>query len=543
MGVDVCYAIVSLTGEGMAEKESPETHEVEHSYLNVDPTRPRRWLLVVGAFVVLSAFAATFLGLYAINQGASPTLTPDPVRLTQDAAVAAVLLETAPGAMPDRATATTTPSANITITATTEPPTYTVQQGDTLIGIAQQLHVSADALKTLNQISGETIFPNQVLLVPATVTPRPETGPFVHRVTQGETLISIATIYKVTVDEIKALNGLGSDTIVVGQEILIPPSGVRPPTPTPTPEPWRPAVITGSLDAAYSLAATWGHFNIHVPPDTRVAESDELEGFKRLLEKALGHSEGVLEREFNGRFDVYVSADLFDTPRTALRSFSVPKEYRIFLLYDASGTSTDRLYFAAYAVTHLLANRIFGKAASPLLGEGLAVFAAGQALVRETDPGPFYLSPSQFCTALQLTGDLPDVTQPLELEGHLGYLDQHLAAGCFVGYLIDTEGLAAFIQLYSRGDYAAIYGRSFEQLVSDWVASIEVETDLAFDPVELVSILKRQNVAYRRLWTDFVGSPEQLYAYEELNQARLALFQGQLSSAREHLETVEELLK
>lgn len=543
MGVDVCYPIVNLTGEGMAENESPETHEVEHSYLDVNPTHPRRWLLVVGAFVVLSAFAVTFFGLYAINQGASPTLTPDPARLTQDAAVAGIAHATVPGTMPDRPTSTPTPSANVEITATTEPPTYTVQQGDTLLGIAQQLRVNADGLRTLNQISGETIFPNQVLLVPATITPRPETGPFVHKVTQGEALISIATIYKVTVDEIKALNGLGSDTIVVGQQILIPASGVRPPTPTPTPEPWRPSVITGDLGAVYSLTIKMGQISLHFPPDTRVATPGELANAERLVEKALDYSQDVLERDFNGRFDIYISADLLDAPHTALRSFSVPEKYRIFLLNDGSGTSKEHIYFATYALTHLFANRIFGEAASPLLGEGLAVFAASQALVGEADQEVFSLSPSQLCTALQQTGDLPDVTQPLELKGHLGYLDQHLAAGCFVGYLIETEGLAAFIQLYSRGDFASVYGRPIEHLVSDWIASIKAEADLPLNPVDLVSILERQNVAYRRLWANFAGSPEQFDAYEELDRARMAFFQGRLSSAREHLDTGEELLE
>ena len=350
----------------MAEKESSEPVELEHGYLDASSTGRRTRVLVIGALVIVLALSAAFYGLYSINQSPAPTLSPAPAQLTQAALVATA------GAAPtstDRVSALTTATPTLTqtytITTTAEPPTYTVRQGDTLIAIAQRLNVNVDQMMALNQLSGETIFPNQVLLVPPTVTPWPETGPFPHVVSGGETLISIAARYGVTVQELKALNGLSSDTIFAGQRILIPASGIRPPTPTPTPEPWVAATITGDLEAVYSLTTIRGHFTLHIPPDTRAASVSETSKVARLVETALDYSQQVLLRRFPGRFDVYVTGTLFEAPYTSRRSFSLADARRLFVLYDGSGTPSERLYFVTYALTRLIAAQTLGEAASP----------------------------------------------------------------------------------------------------------------------------------------------------------------------------------
>jgi LysM repeat protein len=227
----------------MDEKRSSHPAEGSHSYLDVRPTGPPRWVLVVGALLVATAVLGIFYGLNALNRGTMPTPSPDLAALTL-AAGTGTPLAAASTFTPSPPPPPTTPTPTSTVTATVELPTYTVQQGDSLIGIAQRLNVDVDALTALNQLGGETIFPSQVLFLPPTVTPWPETGPFPHVVSQGETLLSIAALYSVTVGELRNLNGLASDTIFVGQRILIPGSGVRPATPTPTPEPWEPAIIT-----------------------------------------------------------------------------------------------------------------------------------------------------------------------------------------------------------------------------------------------------------------------------------------------------------
>jgi len=528
----------------MSANESPELPEEAHSYIDVGPTGPRKWVLLIGAVLIVLALLAAFYGLYTINRNPSPTLSPDPALLTRAAAAETPdRVAASPSATPAFVTLTPLSTPTLAITPTAEPPTYTVQQGDSLIVIANRLNVDVDDLTALNQLTGETIFPSQVLLVPPTVTPWPETGPFPHIVGQGETLIAIAERYSVSLDELRALNGLTSDTIFSGQQILIPAGGSRPPTPTPTPEPWRPAIITGELDAIYSLATIKGHFTLHIPPDTRAASASETSKIARLVETALNHSQRVLQRRLTGRFEVYVADTLFDAPHTVRRSFSLADQNRLFLLYDGSGTPSERLYFITYALTPLVANHTLGQAASPLLDEGLAVYVAGQALATESDQGSRYLSPAQFCTAYQQTGTLPRVTRELTFEGHLGHLDQYFAAGCFVGYLIEANGAPAFSQVYLSGDYSAIYGRSLNQLESAWIVSLQdAAEELPFAPDELVQLVTAVDDAYRRLWADFTGTPDQFVAYQRLDRARLSLLQGRLSTAREHLESFETLL-
>ncbi len=62
----------------------------------------------------------------------------------------------------------------------------------------------------------------------ATLPPVPTPTPFTYRVKSGDSLISIAARYKVTIQDLKQANGLTSDLIRVGDDLIIP-------RPTPTP--------------------------------------------------------------------------------------------------------------------------------------------------------------------------------------------------------------------------------------------------------------------------------------------------------------------
>jgi uncharacterized protein YkwD/LysM repeat protein len=65
-------------------------------------------------------------------------------------------------------------------------------------------------------------------------TARPD-GDVMHEVKYGQNLWSIAELYKVSVDQIKRLNGLPDDTIVVGWKLLIQKGATQPPPVTDTP--------------------------------------------------------------------------------------------------------------------------------------------------------------------------------------------------------------------------------------------------------------------------------------------------------------------
>ncbi len=135
---------------------------------------------------------------------------------------------------------------------------YTVKKGDNLTLIAQRQGVSLADLMSANNLSrSSTIYVGQKLVIPApsggTVTPvqttsAPSPGKQVV-VARGDTLGKIANRAGTTVQILKSLNGLTSDTIYVGQKLTLPESATVPATvPTSsTPQPTRtPAVTAGA---------------------------------------------------------------------------------------------------------------------------------------------------------------------------------------------------------------------------------------------------------------------------------------------------------
>lgn len=110
-----------------------------------------------------------------------------------------------------------------TIPTTTVGQTYKVVSGDTLYGIATKNGVSVAQIQEWNALSGSTIYVGQVLKVSAptqTVAPV-EVKETIHKVVKGDTLAALARTYKTTVDAIKTWNGLTSNTIYIGQTLIV----------------------------------------------------------------------------------------------------------------------------------------------------------------------------------------------------------------------------------------------------------------------------------------------------------------------------------
>ncbi len=126
----------------------------------------------------------------------------------------------------------------------TVPPGVTihvVQRGETLFKIATSYGLSVDDLAQLNNISDPSvIYVGQRLLVPAPgATPVP-TQSVMHVVQPGESLDSIARLYGMTPDELRARNNLtDANSFYVG--LLLDVSSGTAPTPAPTDTPSAPS--------------------------------------------------------------------------------------------------------------------------------------------------------------------------------------------------------------------------------------------------------------------------------------------------------------
>lgn len=97
--------------------------------------------------------------------------------------------------------------------------TYTVVKGDTLSGIANKFNTTVSELKELNNLTSDLIQIGQVLFIPTTTTTPVYST---YTVVKGDTLYGIASKYDISVDELKSLNNLTSNTLYIGQQLKVP---------------------------------------------------------------------------------------------------------------------------------------------------------------------------------------------------------------------------------------------------------------------------------------------------------------------------------
>ncbi len=174
-------------------------------------------------------------------------------------------------------TPTDTQLPTLAPTATEQAPfEYTVASGDTCGGIAVTFHVSTQSLIILNNLpaSCNNLVVGQKLKVPyptATPAPLPTDTPQAadatreacdkvnYTVQENDTLSSIAANYAVPQQAIKDFNGLATDTVFIGQALVIPlcaRAATPGPTPTATIPPPYPApnLLLPSDGSAFTLA-------------------------------------------------------------------------------------------------------------------------------------------------------------------------------------------------------------------------------------------------------------------------------------------------
>lgn len=144
--------------------------------------------------------------------------------------------------------------------------TYKVQSGDTLYGISRKFGMGVDELKAVNGLKTNSLSVGQTIKVRSNIkapVPAPPAVPATpsqsstsaggnlssYQVKPGDTLYAICTKFKMSVEEIKSINGLPNNNLSVGQILKVRSAGggtvpapVTPSTPPPifTPGPVSP---------------------------------------------------------------------------------------------------------------------------------------------------------------------------------------------------------------------------------------------------------------------------------------------------------------
>lgn len=199
----------------------------------MDMLLPFFWLGVMFLIVFAGFLVYRYLRPAApllLDATATLPLTVDPT-LSSPATPTFAALDPASAALPAQteiSAATPTPSGPVRIT-------YTVEQGDTLAGIAAFFEVDITTVMHLNpEVTPEFLQPGTELTIPveasALITPTSGTTAIPglrtiveYQVVSGDTLAWIAANHGSTIDDIVRENGLESaDQISVGQTLRIP---------------------------------------------------------------------------------------------------------------------------------------------------------------------------------------------------------------------------------------------------------------------------------------------------------------------------------
>jgi membrane-bound lytic murein transglycosylase D len=101
---------------------------------------------------------------------------------------------------------------------------YTVRRGDNLTEIASRYRVSVPDLKAWNKLRGNSINVGQVLRVPGSSSRGSSAAAAAggsHQIRNGDNLATIASRYGVSVDDLKAWNGLRSNRIQAGDTLRV----------------------------------------------------------------------------------------------------------------------------------------------------------------------------------------------------------------------------------------------------------------------------------------------------------------------------------
>ena len=130
------------------------------------------------------------------------------------------------GQSSNQSNTTSKPSSTQSTNSSSQSGSYTVKAGDSLWKIATEHGLTIAQLKSLNNLTSNTIYVNQKLTVTMKksvndVTPTTKAPTQSYTVKAGDSLWQIASAHGTTVNRLKALNKLNSDLIYVGQHLRL----------------------------------------------------------------------------------------------------------------------------------------------------------------------------------------------------------------------------------------------------------------------------------------------------------------------------------
>lgn len=220
---------------------------------------------------------------------------------------------------------------------------YTVVRGDTLSGIARRYNTTVSALRSGNNLSGDTIYVNQRLRLPngssssagsstnsGSSSSRNEAANNAYTVVSGDSLYRIAREHNTTVSALREVNQLTGDTIYVGQRLSLPSSGNRSNSSSS-----GSSSTSNSLEVTYTvrrgdtLSAIARRYNVSV---ARLQEWNGIENADRLqtnqeLIVQLGNSSDQVDAR----------------PQTESRSYTVSVGDSLYAIARQRGTTVQQL--------------------------------------------------------------------------------------------------------------------------------------------------------------------------------------------------------
>lgn len=97
---------------------------------------------------------------------------------------------------------------------------YEVVSGDTLYSISRKYDVDIQTIRDVNNLSNNNLSIGTVLKIPIEVNPGTEDYS-TYIVKSGDTLYSISRMFNMSVSEIKSLNNLSNDSLYIGQVLRV----------------------------------------------------------------------------------------------------------------------------------------------------------------------------------------------------------------------------------------------------------------------------------------------------------------------------------